>query len=90
MHTAIISWKMCIPARLPLEVVYPAEVKPTKQGQGVMTSILPETDAETVQVENVSVESDKANRDADLGFVLRQPGVYPAGVQDVPGQVWGE
>ena len=78
------------PSPYTLEVVYPAEVKPAKQGQGVMTSILPETDAETVQVENVSVESDKANRDADLGFVLRQPGVYPAGVQDVPGQVWGE
>lgn len=83
-------FKDVYPSAYTLEVVYPAEVKPTQQGSGLLTSILPASDADTVQLEGVQVESDVATRTADMGFVLRQAGVYPAGVGDAPTQDWSK
>ena len=76
------------PSAYSLEATYPAEVKPTKPGTGLLTSLLPESEDTLSLIENIQVESDVANRNVDLGFVLREEGVYPAGVGDAPTQDW--
>ena len=76
------------PSTYSLEVTYPAEVKPTKPGAGLMTSLLPESEESVSVIEDVQVESNAANRNVDMGFVLREEGVYPAGIGDAPTQDW--
>lgn len=53
-----------------------------------LTSILPETDDSTCVSEQVTVVSAKNNYNADMGFVLRVSGVYPAGFGVKDTQDW--
>ncbi len=76
------------PSTYSLEVTYPAEVKPTKPGTGLMNSLLPESEDTVSTIEGIQVNSNAANRDTDMGFVLREEGVYPAGIGDAPTQDW--
>lgn len=75
------------PSEYTLEAVYPPEVKPTQPGEGLLTSRLPETEDSSAQVQ-VTVVSDRIDRTVDLGFVLREAGVLPEALNDVPAQNW--
>lgn len=74
------------PATYTLRVIAPAEVKPTVQRTDIplLASILGE-DGISIPVQ---VVSDKANRNADLGFVLVEPNHYPAGYGQGEKQKW--
>lgn len=76
------------PSTYSLEVTYPAEVQPTKPGTGLMTSLLPESEESVSTIEDIQVKSNAANRNVDIGFILREAGVYPAGIGDAPTQDW--
>ena len=78
------------PAEYTMLVTSPAEVKPTKHRTDIpmIASVLEETDGETCETVPVNVESDKANYNADLGFVCRRSGVLPAGVGEGKKQNW--
>lgn len=76
------------PSTYSLEVTYPAEVQPTKPGTGLMTSLLPESEESVSTIEDIQVKSNAANRNVDMGFILREAGVYPAGIGDAPTQDW--
>ena len=67
------------PAEYTLRVTPPQEVKPTVKGSrpAIIASVLNETDEEESLSDPVQVESDRANYNADLGFVCRKPGVTP-------------
>lgn len=75
------------PSEYTLEAVYPPEVKPTQPGEGLLTSRLPETEEPSAQVQ-VTVVSDRIDRNVDLGFVLREAGVLPEALNNVPAQNW--
>lgn len=74
------------PATYTLRVTAPAEVKPTQQSTDIplIASVLGEDGISTP----VQVASDKANRNADLGFVLVKEGAYPAGYGQGATQDW--
>lgn len=74
------------PATYTLRVTAPAEVAPTTQRSDIpaAASVLTAT-GESIPV---SVRSDSRNYDADLGFVLVTPGVYPAGYGQGATQDW--
>ena len=74
------------PAAYTLRVTAPAEVKPTQQRTDIplIVSVMGEDGMSAT----VNVTSDKANRNADLGFVLVQEGVYPAGYGEGVTQDW--
>lgn len=78
------------PAVYTLSVTPPAEVKPTKHRTDIpmIASILEETDGDTCKSIEFQVQSDKANYNADLGFVCRRNGVMPAGVGEGKKQKW--
>lgn len=76
------------PSTYSLEVSYPAEVQPTKPSTGLMTSLLPESEESVSTIEDIQVKSNAANRNVDMGFILREAGVYPAGIGDAPTQDW--
>ena len=78
------------PAAYSLQVNAPAEVKPTKQRTDIpmIASVLEETDGSFYESVEFQVESDKANYNADLGFVCRREGYMPAGVGEGKQQVW--
>ena len=78
------------PAVYTLEVAPPAEVKPTKHRTDIpmIASILEETDGDVCTSAEFQVQSDKANYNADLGFVCRRNGVMPAGVGEGKKQKW--
>lgn len=76
------------PSTYSLEVTYPAEVQPTKPGTGLMTSLLPESEESVSTITDIQVQSNAANRNVDMGFVLREADVYPAGIGDAPTQDW--
>ena len=69
------------PAEYTLRVYAPAEVKPTvrRTDLKIIASVLEESEDSTALSVPVTVESNRAMFDADLGFVCRQPGVLPAG-----------
>lgn len=78
------------PATYTLRVTPPAEVKPTIHSAQVpaLASVLEETD-DTVCISNlVTVVSDRSNYQANLGFVLREAGVYPSGFGEYATQDW--
>ncbi len=85
-------WQMeeVYPATYTLRVTPPSEVKPTVPNTVIpaLTSILPETDDSTCVSEQVTVVSAKNNYNADMGFVLRVSGVYPAGFGVKDTQNW--
>ena len=74
------------PATYTLRVAAPAEVKPTQQRTDIplIVSVMGEEGLSAP----VQVASDKANRNADLGFVLVEENVYPAGYGEGAAQDW--
>lgn len=74
------------PTEYVLRVTWPAEVKPTilREDIGQISSVLKE-DGLTIPV---TVESNKANYAADLGFVLVEEGKLPAGYGEGATQIW--
>lgn len=74
------------PGEYTLRVTAPAEVAPTKQRDDMpmIVSVLTES-GESIPVR---VESDAANYNADLGFVLRKETVYPDGYGEGETQIW--
>ena len=78
------------PAVYTLTVSPPGEVKPTKQRTDIpmIASVLLETDEAVCESIEIQVESDKANYNADLGFVCRREGVWPDGVGEGQTQDW--
>lgn len=74
------------PAAYTLRVTAPSEVKPTQQRTDIplIVSVLGEDGVSST----VNVASDKANRNADLGFVLVKEGTYPAGYGEGAIQDW--
>ena len=78
------------PATYTMKVYAPAEVKPTRRRTDlpIIASVLQETeDAEAYSVP-VTVESNRNQYDADLGFVCRKDGVMPAGAGKGTIQDW--
>ena len=78
------------PAVYTLRVTPPEEVKPTRYRTDIrmIASVLKETDGQTCESAEIQVESDKANYNADIGFVCRRSGVMPAGVGEGKKQDW--
>ena len=78
------------PAEYTLLVTPPAEVRPTAHRTDIpmIASVLEETDDTVCVSVGVQVESDKANYNADLGFVCRKDGVLPPGVGEGATQNW--
>ena len=74
------------PTEYVLRITWPAEVKPTILREDIhqISSVLQE-DGSTIPV---TVESNKANYAADLGFVLVEEGKLPAGYGEGETQVW--
>ena len=69
------------PATYTLRVTAPAEVKPTRHRTDLpmIASVLEETEEQVAVSVPLTVESNRNQYDADLGFVCRQEGVLPAG-----------
>ena len=82
--------KEVYPATYTLRVTPPAEVKPTMRNTQVpaIASVLEESDDQVCLSALVTVVSDKSNYQADLGFTLRQAGVYPEGYGVFETQDW--
>ena len=80
------------PAEYTLRVTPPAEVKPTVSGVHplIISSVLEETDDTECVSGPVQVESDRANYNADMGFVCRKPGVTPPGYGEGETQDWSK
>jgi len=78
------------PATYTLRVTPPAEVKPTvrRTQPKLLVSVLEDGEGTSFVSAEIPVESDKANYNADLGFVLRQEGVMPEGVGEGARQNW--
>ncbi len=78
------------PAAYTLLVTAPEEVKPTVHRTDIplIASVLEETDEAACASVEFTVESDKGNYNADIGFVCRKKGVMPAGVGEGKTQVW--
>ena len=69
------------PAVYTLKITPPAEVKPTQKRTDIylIVSSVNETEDEVCFTDQIAVQSDVTDFNVDLGFVLRQAGVYPAG-----------
>ncbi len=78
------------PATYTLRVYMPAEVKPTRRRAELpmITSVLEETEDAVALSIPLTVESNREQYDADLGFVCRQEGVLPAGAGIGENQNW--
>lgn len=78
------------PAVYILQVTAPDEVKPTQHREDVplAASVLLEGEGSVCVTGEVTVESDTDCRNADLGFVLREQGKYPAGYGEGATQDW--
>lgn len=78
------------PAVYTLRVTAPAEVKPTRKRSDIriIASSLEETDGDICYTGEITVESDRANYNVDLGFVTRRNGVLPAGYGQGKTQDW--
>ena len=78
------------PAVYTLRATPPAEVRATVGGKmpQMIASVLQESDGTTAVSSELTVESDKANYNADLGFVCRTNGVLPAAIEKTPTQDW--
>ena len=78
------------PAVYTLRVTAPAEVKPTRKRTDIriIASSLEETDGDVCYTGEITVESDRANYNVDLGFVTRRYGVLPAGYGQGKTQNW--
>ena len=78
------------PATYTLKVYAPAEVKPTRRRTDLklISSVLEESEDDIVFSVPVTVESNREEYDADLGFVCRKNGVLPAGAGEGAIQDW--
>ena len=78
------------PAVYTLTVTPPGQVKPTKQRSDIrlIASVLEETNEAVCGSIEIQVESDKANYNADLGFVCRRAGELPPGIGEGKKQKW--
>ena len=78
------------PAVYTLRVTAPREVKPTRKRADpyLIVSSLNETDGETAETDSFSVASDSTDFNIDLGYALRNPGVYPAGYGEQDTMDW--
>lgn len=78
------------PAAYILRVTAPAQVKPTTLRTDFpgIVSVLEEIDGDSFTSLEVSVTSNRSNYNADLGFVLRKGGDYPAGYGQGATQDW--
>ena len=78
------------PATYVLKVYMSAEVKPTRMRTDLkmIASVLQETEDDIAFSVPVTVESDREEYDADLGFVCRKDGVLPAGAGEGAVQDW--
>lgn len=73
-----------------LRVTPPAEVKPTVRRTDIpmIASVLEDEGEDEFLSAEIEVESDKANYNADLGFVSLRTGVVPAGTGEGATQDW--
>lgn len=79
------------PAVYTLRVTAPDEVKPTEKRTDIriIASVLEEDgDGGVYESAEIQVESDKANYNADIGFVSKKEGVVPPGTGEGKKQVW--
>ena len=78
------------PAVYTLKVTAPEEVKPTMKRTDIplISSSLIETEEKTSWTEELAVQSDYADFNVDLGFVLRRKDVYPAGYGEQETMDW--
>ena len=78
------------PATYIMKVYSPAEVKPTRRRTDlkIISSVLEETDEDIAYSIPITVESNREEYDADLGFVCRKNGVLPAGAGEGAVQDW--
>ena len=78
------------PATYTIKVDAPAEVKPTRRRTDlqIIASVLQETEDGEAYSVPVTVESNRNQYDADLGFVCRKEGVLPAGAGQGAIQDW--
>ena len=78
------------PATYVMKVYAPDEVKPTRRRTDLpmIASVLEESEEPVVYSVPLTVESNRALYDADLGFVCRKNGVMPAGTGQGATQNW--
>ena len=78
------------PAVYTLRVTPPAQVRATvrRTDLRIIASVLEEADGSVFDSVELPVESDRANYNADLGFVLRTEGVLPEGLWQGKTQDW--
>ena len=78
------------PAVYTLRVTAPDEVKATQRRTDIriIASVLEEEGSGVYESAEIQVESDKANYNADIGFVCKQDGVVPPGTGEGKQQVW--
>jgi len=75
-----------------LKVTAPAEVKPTQKRTDIplIESSLNETEDLVSYTDEFTVQSDTTNFNIDLGFALRQSGVYPEGYGEQETMDWSK
>ena len=78
------------PAVYTLRVTAPDEVVATKQRTDIriIASVLEEDGSGIYESAEIQVESDKANYNADIGFICKKDGVVPAGTGEGKKQIW--
>ena len=78
------------PGEYTLVAIAPTELVSTRrQTEFILVgSILPENQTGEVKAEGVMVPSKARNLNADLGFKLVNPGVYPANMLNLPTKDW--
>ena len=80
------------PAEYTLRVTPPVQVHPTVRRTDIrlIASVLEETEDEICESVEFEVESDKANYNVDLGFVLRDEDELPPGIGEGKTQDWSK
>ena len=78
------------PAVYTLKVTAPPEIRPTQKRTDIylIVSSLNETDDTVSYTDEFAVQSDSTDFNIDLGFELRQKGVYPAGIGEGATMDW--
>ena len=80
------------PAVYILRATGPAEIRPTRRRTDIplIASSLQESDGSAGETEAFAVASDSVNFNIDLGFALREAGVYPAGYGEQETMDWSK
>lgn len=78
------------PGAYTVRVTVPEELKTTmrREDYPLVSSVLPGSDASTVEAEGILVPSNGRNLNCDFGFVLRKEGKYPASLEQTPVTDW--